>query len=675
MKKRILLAIVILVSITNVFSQKKLELGKVTIEELKEKRHPIDTSAVAAVIFQVGKTTFQFSENQGFELVTEIDTKIKIYKKEGYGNATHAYSYYSGGTNSETVTFSKAITYNLIDGKIEKVKLKSDGEFNEIQSKNWSRKKITLPDVKVGSILEYKVIIRSPYFSTLPEWYFQKDIPVNYSEFTACIPEYYFYNARNKGFIFPKVTVEKERRSISYSDKSRSGGNTFSYGQTNTQISYKKIDYEETQTKYVAENVPAIKDEVYVNNIDNYTASILHELSGKRMPNSNYENFATDWEGVVKKIYDADDFGIEVNKTGYFEDDIDIILKGLTTSDEKIDAIFTFVKSRMNWNKSNSYYCDEGVRKAYKDKIGNVAEINLMLISMLRYAGLDANPVLVSTRSNGITIFPSRTAFNYVIAGVESNNSILLLDATNKNALPNILPFNALNWIGRIIRKDGTSSEVDLMPKGNSKDVINLVASIDNDGKLTGKIRENYFDYNAFAFRERYNATNKESYLEQLEKKYPGIEIGEYEVLNKTDLSKPIVENYSFTHNNAVEIIGDKMYVSPMFFFAETKNIFTQEKREYPIDFIFPHQDKYNVSFTIPEGYVVETIPQSKSIAMIEGIGSFKYLISNNGNQFQIVYSVDINQAIVSSEYYDVLKNFFKEIVDRHSEKIVLKKL
>ena len=112
-----------------------------------------------------------------------------------------------------------------------------------------------------------------------------------------------------------------------------------------------------------------------------------------------------------------------------------------------------------------------------------------------------------------------------------------------------------------------------------------------------------------------------------------------------------------------------------MFFFAETKNIFTQEKREYPIDFIFPHQDKYNVSFTIPEGYVVETIPQSKSIAMIEGIGSFKYLISNNGNQFQIVYSVDINQAIVSSEYYDVLKNFFKEIVDRHSEKIVLKKL
>lgn len=656
MKNHKLLILVILTSVYTGFSQKKMELGKVTIEELKEKMHSIDTSAVAAVLFQVGRTYFEYSNANGFGLITEIDTKIKIYKKEGYGNASHAYSYFTGGFPSETVTFSKAITYNLVDGKIQKTKLKSEGEFTENRSKNWYRKKIILPDVNVGSILEYKVVIRSPHILTLPEWYFQKEIPVNYSKFTTGIPEFYNYNVRSKGFISFSTTSEINNKNI------QSLGN-------------QNLDYSETLTKYVAENVPAIKDEVFVNNIDNYTSSIIHELSGRKMPQSFYENFAYDWEGVIKKIYDADSFGNEVGKTGYFEKDIDKILSGLVTSEEKIGAIFNYVKSRMNWNNNNSYYCDEGVRKAYIDKTGNVAEINLMLVSMLRYAGIEVNPVLLSTRSNGITLYPSRTAFNYVIAGVENNDSLILLDATHKYTLPNILPFNALNWVGRIIRKSGTSAEVDLMPKNNSKDIINLVASIDNDGKLTGKVRENYFDYNAYAFRERYNAINKESYLEQLEKKYPGIEIGEYEVLNKTDLSKPIVENYSFTHNNAVEIIGDKMYVSPMFFFAETKNIFTQEKREYPIDFIFPHQDKYNISFTIPEGYTVETLPQSKSVGMLDGIGSFKYLISNNENQFQIVYSLDINQAIVGSEYYDVLKNFFKEIVDIHSEKIVLKKL
>ena len=145
--------------------------------------------------------------------------------------------------------------------------------------------------------------------------------------------------------------------------------------------------------------------------------------------------------------------------------------------------------------------------------------------------------------------------------------------------------------------------------------------------------------------------------------------------LIKTDLSKPVVENYTFTHNNAIEVIGDKMYFSPVFFLAETKNIFTQEKREYPVDFIFPNQDKHNISFTIPEGYAIETIPQSKSVAMIDGICNFTYLISNTENKFQIVYTLDINEAIISPEYYEVLKNFFKEIVDKHSEKIVLKKI
>ena len=153
MKKAIVLAFVILAPIFSAFSQKNLELGKVTVEELNEKRHPIDTSAVAAVLFQEGRTYFDYSGINGFGLVTEIDTKIKIYKKEGYDKASHVYSYFTGGSPSESVVFSKAITYNLVDGKIQKAKLKSDGEFTEKKSKNWSRKKITLPDVKVVSII------------------------------------------------------------------------------------------------------------------------------------------------------------------------------------------------------------------------------------------------------------------------------------------------------------------------------------------------------------------------------------------------------------------------------------------------------------------------------------------------------------------------------------------
>jgi hypothetical protein len=669
MKKSILLIISLVFFSANSFSQKKYELGKVTIDELKQKSDPKDSSAVAAVLFEVGETRFEFSEVKGFEIVTESNVKIKIYSKEGYSYANQSASYFTGGDSDESVSFSKAVTYNLVNDKIEKTKLGSDGEFKVVKNKNWSQRKITLPNVKEGSIIEYNVEIRSPYITSFPDWNFQKDIPVNYSEYTTYIPEYYIYNARNKGFIYPKVTEEKVNRTLTFNNKEE-GRNWNS----STNVSQEKLNYLETRTKYVLENVPAMKEETYVNNIDNYTAALVHELSSKRMPNKPYENFATDWGSVVKKIYDSDNFGLELNKIGYYEKDIDALLKDVPNGAEKLGAIYFYVQSIMNWNQYDSYYCDQGVKKAYQNKTGNVAEINLMLTSMLRYAGFNANPVLVSTRSNGISLFPSRTAFNYLIVAVEFNGGIVLLDATSKNALPNVLPLNALNWFGRLIRKDGSSSEVNLMPMSNSNETIILIGEIDSQGKVSGKIRDQYFDYNAFAFREKNNNVSKESYIEKLEKSYAGMEIGDYEVINSKDLSKPIVENYSFVNNNAVEIIGDKMYFSPMMFFAQTKNPFTQEKREYPVDFIFPHQDKYNISVAIPEGYIVESLPQQKAIAMPDGMGSFKYMISNNGNKCQLLFTLDINEAIIGPENYEALKAFYKEMIDKENEKIVLKK-
>ena len=665
-KKRTLSIVFILFSLFKINAQ-NYELGKVSIEQLKEKVNPNDTTASAAILFKKGRTFFSYDVKNGFTVNHAYEFKIKIYKKEGYSYANQKVNYYTGGSNDESVSISKAFTYNLVNDKVEKTKLGKDGEFKEVINKSWSQRKIALPNVKEGSIVEYNIVIRSPYISTLPDWTFQREIPVNYSEYNTFIPEYYTYNAKTRGFVFPKITETTAPKSITWMSKEGSGAQT--------KYSNEKIDYQETRKKYVLENVPALKDESYVNNIYNYTASISHELSGKRMPNRNYENFATDWESVTKKIYESEDFGTELNKSGYYDKDVDVILKGITIQDEKIIAIYNYVKSRMNWNNNNSYYCDEGVKSAYQNKTGNVAEINLMLTSMLRYAGFDANPVLVSTRANGISFFPSRTAFNYVITAVQYKGGLTLLDATNKNALPNILPLRVLNWNGRLIKKGGTSEAVDLMPTANSVESIILIGVIGEQGKLTGKIRDQYYDYNAFSFRENYNAVAKESYLEKLEKSYDGIEIENYEVLNDKDLAKPVTENFSFTHANATEIIGDKMYFSPMLFFAQTKNPFTQEIREYPVDFVFPTQNKYNISFQLPEGYAVESLPKSAAMAMTDDLGSFKYMLSNELNQLQFSFTVNINSAIISSKDYDVLKAFYKELIDKQNEKIVLKKI
>lgn len=670
MIKKPTLIILAVLAFLNCNAQKQ-ELGKVTIDELKQKVCPTDTSAAAAVLFNIGKSYFDYSANEGFRLITEIITKVKIYKKEGYEFASHSQRYYIGGNESELVNYSKATTYNLVDGKIEKTKLSGDGEFNEKMNKYWGQKKITMPNVKEGSIIEYRMEIRSPYFHDFPEWEFQDEIPVVYSRYTTLIPEYYIFNPRFKGYLTPKIEKEDSSKSLSITTKDRSEGLL-----AKTNFDSQTLTYIEAKTVYTLENVPALKDESYVNNIDNYTAAVLHELASVRFPNSSVKSYSTDWETVVKKIYESDDFGTELNKTGYFEKDLDQLLSSVPAQSDRIAAIYDFVKSKMNWNEFRSIYCDGGVRKAYQDKKGNVAEINLMLTAMLRYAGIPANPVILSTRQNGIALYPSNSAYDYVIAGVEIDGGhIVLLDATEKYALPNLLPIRDLNWFGRVIRKDGTSSIINLMPDSNSKDVINIMANINNNGEVTGKVRDQYFDYHAYTFRNANNGMAKDAYIDMLEKKYQGLEVRDYEVQNSNDLSKPLIENYSFTTTSFVEIIGDKMYVSPFLFFAKTENPFKQENREYPVDFVFPKQTKYNISIVIPEGYAVELLPAPKLVSMPDELASFRYNITTTGNQIQVLYTLDVNNAIINADYYGELKAFFKEIIDNQTEKIVLKKV
>lgn len=671
MKSLKIISIFFIVMITTNLKAQKLDLGKVTIAELEEKNHATDPSAAAAILFSKGAVRFEYSQDNGFVMKTEIKTKIKIYKKEGYQWANVEIPTYLMGNSAEKIYVSDANTYNLVDGKIVKTKMKSDGEFDEKVNKYFGRKKITLPNVKEGSIIEFSYMITSPNLVQLHDWDFQEAIPVNYSEFKTYIPEYFIYKPNQKGFIFPKMIVQKNNKSVNYTyrDENVPGGTIIH------STSQEKLEYIETETTYLAENLPAMKEEVFVNNIDNYTSSITHELAIVKYPNAPLKTFSTDWQTVAKKIYEYDDFGLELKKTGYFEEEITALIKGLTLRDEIIGAIFNYVKSNVKWDGTDGYFCHDGVKQAYKKRIGNVGEINLMLTAMLRFAQIDANPVLLSTRSNGIALFPSRTAFNYVIAAVETENGLVLLDATEKYSLPNILPLRDLNWFGRLIRKDGTSVEVDLMPKIPNKENYNLNYKINKDATLEGKIRKQCNDHSALEFRKSKIALAKETYLEELENKNNAIEISEYVRDNDLDLSKPIIETYSFKDTRDLEVINDKIYVNPLLFFTAKENIFKLDKREYPVDFGYPFQEKYLINIEIPEGYTVESLPKPTNMVTGDNIGSFKYIIGSTDNKIQVNIVFEINTPILGADYYDVLKDFYQKVVDKQNEKIILKKI
>ena len=213
------------------------------------------------------------------------------------------------------------------------------------------------------------------------------------------------------------------------------------------------------------------------------------------------------------------------------------------------------------------------------------------------------------------------------------------------------------------------------MPTIHAKEVVNMQFVINPTGKINGMLRKQLTNHEALNYREEYLVLNEESYLDNLESRNNNIEVDKYVRQNATDLSQPIIETYEFTDTKSLEVINDKIYVSPLLFLSLGQNPFKQAERTYPIDFTYPNQTKYNISIDIPAGYAVETLPEMSSIATGEGIGSFKYIIGESNNKIQVSMSLDLNHSIISPKYYDVVKYFFQTFVDKQNEKIVFKKI
>jgi len=626
-------------------SAQEFKLGKVSRQELEEKFHPADTSAAAAILYKKGKT--YFSVGHEWSMITEVECRIKIYKKEGYEHATQELTYYTGG-ESIRANFSDARTYNLVNGEIEVTKLRSDGEFKDEITEDYTKKKITLPNVKEGSVIEFSYTITTPYLFTIRDWYFEYDIPANHVEYEVAIPLYFSYGRYTTGYIDLKATEPIYRDGI---------GRVF----------------KESVVTFSANNVKAFKKEPYVNNLENYISKIRHELVSAEFSDGT-KNYSTDWPTLAKRIYDDKDFGRELNFDSYFKEDLALIVDKSAPLQEKIGKVFNYVQGRMAWDGEEQYHCEKGVKKAYEDKTGNSAEINLMLTAMLREVGLDANPVLISTRRNGVALYPSLTAYDYVIAGVETPEGITLLDATSKHTTPNVLPIRAVNWKGRMIRKDGSSAEVDLVPTKSSKEVFNVSSAIDSEGVVSGKVKNISMDYVGYSHRERFAGTSSDVMMEKIEERYNGVELSDYKVDGEDEPAKPITEDYNFTHRSLCDLIGDKMYFSPMLFFAEGENFFKSETRAYPVDFVYPYQDRYLINIDLPEGYIVESMPKSASFVIEENIGTFRYNIAEKNGSIQLGVFLDINYSIIPQDYYSALKNFFQNVIEKENEKVVLKK-
>jgi len=652
------------------------KFGKVSMAEMEMKVCPIDSSAEAVVLFDLGETRFEYNTSRNrFQLNISRHVRIKIFSKEGLEQANIKLILFEEKDLEERMHSFKGFTYNVVDGKIEKEKVGKEAIFREKVDNVSTAVKISFPKVVEGSVIEYEYAMSSDYIYNLQPWAFQTNIPVLYSEYIVGIPEYYQYNTKVSGYEQVNLSESSSDKSVVFTGFERSGGSNW---QASRSASYRDVvTYKEKAKTFIAKNLPAMGNEAYVDNINNYLTKVNFELSLVKYPNEIPRIYALTWEDINKKLLERTDFGKQLDNGGYMSDDLKSYVGNVEKAEEKLLKIILFVKSKVKWDEKYRLYSDDGVKTAYKKGIGNSSDVNLNLIVALREMGFNAYPVVLSTRSHGQVFEWQRTVsgFNHVIACVVDGDKNILLDATSLVNVYGLLPLECLNGQARLIDKVN-GKWIDLNAQTLSKKVVYANLKIDNNLQLVGKVESTYKDYFAQSIlQDVRNDDSLKGRKEDLVKQFVNASIDSLSISTPDNTIALSKESFKIKIDNISTTGEDIVYLSPLAGFCLDKNPFVTTERKFPVNFTFPHEETLILKYKLPVNYRVEEMPSKISFSMPDDKGRFVYSCQNIGDEIVVTSKLTIPQTIYVSTDYPALRGFIDEVIKKQNEKVVLKKI
>lgn len=663
----------------NLFAQEatKIKFGKVTEEDLKMNVYAPDTSASAVILSDEGNSavTYDVTQNR-FMLNFERFLRVKILKQSGTEWGNYNVSLYSFNQTKEEIRSVDGITYNLENGKIEKTNLKKDGIFKERENKYWETTKISLPAVKVGSVIDLKYSIYSPLLWNLQTWKFQYTIPVKWSHLYVKYPEYFNYNQSSLGY-HPLNSRNQGTKTedINYTVTYEGSGREL-VGSGHEKIN-KTITYIANTYDYTAKEVPAMKEEPFCTTLENFTTKVKFELASTDFIKigGTFKNYTTNWKTICNELLDDEDFGGQINGGNFIESVVEGLVAGKSTETEKAIAIYSHIQKTIKWDEYKSYTTSHPLKKTYSDKSGNSADLNLLLLVMLKKAGISAYPVILSTREHGMLnpLHASLSDCNYVIVKAMLDNKPIYMDVTDPKIPAGQLPLRCMNGNGVVVIKDFPEETPPTVT--NSTSTTSVMIEL-KDGKIQGSVVSRLSGREAYIFRnEIKEAGGSKEQFDNLKNKSKEIEYLDFIYNNVDSLYQPVEKRYNFVLNDGSAEDNSIIYLNPILFGKWLQNPFTSPTRVYPVDFGIPFIENYKMNFTIPAGYKVEELPKSKTILLGEKDGRFTYSIGQMDNRIVVNVRFAIDKVLFVPGEYQNLKEFFDRVVANEAEQIVLKKI
>lgn len=622
--------------------------GEISRSDLEMKDYPSDPDASAVILSDQGKATLVLIGNSFF-IEFERNVKIKIINSQGFDYANVEIPYATG----DKLQRVRATTYNLINDSVVKVPMNKKEFILDKSNKYWKTLRIAFPNVGEGSIIEYQYkLITSDIYNFVP-WDFQAEIPTHYSDFTAIWNGFFNFSGiiKGKSENISKVALPK---TIFIGDYQTAGW----------------------ESRWVGTRIPAFRNEPFITGKKDHLIRLEFELIGTSFPGKSYQVLTPSYSDLPKKMLDRSDFGLALQKASFLLKPTLDVIKDCNDDLSKLKTIHHFVSNNILWDGKYRYSVNDQLKKVFNQKRGNSGEINLILIAMLRHAGLSVHPVVLSTRSNG-ALHPTLAMvhkFNYVVASVKIDNKTYLVDATDPLLPFNILPYHCLNGNGRFIH-ESNSVWVELTNGERNLSFYNADVEIDAEGTISGKVQNSYGGYDAYHLRKFIKLESLKGYNDLLVASNPNWEIRDINFQNQDSLSAYFVESFRLKIKSGAQTTENRMVVNPFLFISDNSNPFSSEERKYPIDFGCPEQSTYTLSLRIPPGYEVEEMPSSTSFALPNKGGSFIMACEQKDGVIEIQTRFNINQVRFNADDYILLREFYAKIIKKQTEPIVLKKI
>ena len=636
--KNIALIFALFFFIATSYAQDKLpSFGKIARADLEIKDCDFDPGAEAFVLIDFGDIIIKYFENIGWVSESNYRVRIKVLKEKGVSRAQIKLRYRSKNKLEEIFSV-KGISFNLnASGIIEESELENKSIYEKGINNEYTEISFALPNIRVGTVFEYKYKLTRKSYSYIPAWNFQQSIPVRYSAYNVRVPA---------DFEFTSLTTLRQHMEREIQTSDGKGG------------------------WYMMHNIAGLKEEPYSSGSEDFLQRIEFQLSAINM-DGFIKDIRTTWPKIIEELLDAEEFGGALKKNIKGTTDLNVLLAYNTSVKEKIKTIYNYVQRNMQWNEVYGIVTYDGIKSAWDKKNGSITEINFILISLLKDAGIKAKPLLISTKDNGKinTFYPFLNQFNGVMAYVKDGDEVYIMNAADKYNPFNLVPYDVVFTNALIVDKN-ESGIMQIESDGKYSNIVFFTCSVEPDGKLTGNAT---MKNSGYARNIRMEAIKNKKVKEIFEDNNGiTIKVDSVIISNESDELLPLEQQVEFS--GGIQTSGEYLFLPFNLFTGFGKNLFIDDNRVMDIDFYYPKNYVVTGTYYLPDDFIINALPKNTKMMMPDTSIVLSRIMQKEGNIISFRFTLDIKVFGYAADAYPFVKEFYKKMYTILDERIVLKK-